>query len=93
MSVIDTPQAIAREVETPPGLFRRLFRQRQAKIGIGLTAAVVLLALLGPLLLRGPDGPVRVGSARQRRLLLNDGRGFVRDRTTGVSGRPSASVE
>ena len=27
------------------------------------------LGVLGPLLLRGPDGPVRVGSARQRRLL------------------------
>lgn len=56
MSVIDTPRAIAREVETPPGLLRRLFRQRQAKIGIALTAAVVLLALLGPLLLPWATG-------------------------------------
>jgi hypothetical protein len=32
-------------------------------------APVTVLGVLGPLLLRGPDGPVRVGSARQRRLL------------------------
>ena len=32
-------------------------------------ARVTALGVLGPLLLRGPDGPVRVGSARQRRLL------------------------
>ncbi|NKX56612.1 ABC transporter permease [Arthrobacter mobilis] len=56
MSVIDSPQIIAREVETPPGLFRRLIRQRQAKVGIGLAAAVVLLALLGPLLLPWATG-------------------------------------
>ncbi|MFD1210587.1 ABC transporter permease [Arthrobacter sp. GCM10027362] len=56
MSVIDSPQTIAREVETPPGLFRRLIRQRQAKVGIGLAAAVVLLALLGPLLLPWATG-------------------------------------
>ncbi|MCW2134382.1 MULTISPECIES: ABC transporter permease [Crystallibacter] len=56
MSVIDSPQDIAREVETPPGLLRRLVRQRQAKIGIALTGVVVLLAVLGPLLLPWATG-------------------------------------
>jgi predicted ATPase/DNA-binding SARP family transcriptional activator len=32
-------------------------------------AGVTALGVLGPLVLRGPDGPVRVGSTRQRRLL------------------------
>ncbi|MBA3575707.1 MAG: helix-turn-helix domain-containing protein, partial [Pseudonocardiales bacterium] len=27
------------------------------------------IGVLGPLLLSGPDGPIRLGSARQRRLL------------------------
>ncbi|MBT2597682.1 ABC transporter permease [Arthrobacter sp. ISL-72] len=51
MSVIDSPQLVEREVEAPPGLLRRLIRQRQAKIGVALTAAVVLIALFGPLVL------------------------------------------
>jgi DNA-binding SARP family transcriptional activator len=32
-------------------------------------AEVTALGVLGPLVLRGPDGPVRLGSSRQRRLL------------------------
>lgn len=51
MTAIDSPQTMTQETKAPPGLLRRLVGQRQAKIGIGLTAAVVLLALLGPVLL------------------------------------------
>ncbi len=43
-----TPTAI---VETPPGLWRRIIRQRQAKIGVALTAIVVFIALAGPAVL------------------------------------------
>lgn len=56
MSVIDSPQLVEREVEAPPGLLRRLIRQRQAKIGVALTAAVVLIALVGPLILPWATG-------------------------------------
>lgn len=46
---------------TPPtgttsGLLRRLLRQRQARVGLVLTGAVVLLAVLGPLLLPWATG-------------------------------------
>jgi peptide/nickel transport system permease protein len=51
MTAIDSPQIITLETKAPPGLFHRLVAQRQAKIGIGLTAAVVLLALAGPVIL------------------------------------------
>lgn len=51
MTAVDSPWIIITETKAPPGLFRRLVAQRQAKIGIGLTAAVVLCAVLGPLLL------------------------------------------
>lgn len=49
-------EEVLREVETPPGLFRRMMRQRQAKIGLVLTAVVVLTALAGPLLLPWATG-------------------------------------
>lgn len=52
----ESPGAIAREVETPPGLFRRMLRQKQAKIGIALTGTVVLVAVIGPLLLPWATG-------------------------------------
>jgi peptide/nickel transport system permease protein len=51
MTAIDSPQIITLETKAPPGLFRRLVAQRQAKIGIVLTAAVLLLALAGPVVL------------------------------------------
>ncbi|MDJ0336712.1 ABC transporter permease [Cryobacterium sp. PH31-O1] len=38
-------------VETPPGLLRRIIRQRQAKIGLVLTGLVVIVAVFGPLVL------------------------------------------
>lgn len=41
---------------TTAGLLRRLLRQRQARVGLVLTGAVVLLALLGPLLLPWATG-------------------------------------
>jgi peptide/nickel transport system permease protein len=48
MTTIDTAtEAIA----APPGLLRRIIRQRQAKIGLVLTGIVVLVAVVGPLLL------------------------------------------
>jgi peptide/nickel transport system permease protein len=56
MSVIDSPQLVEREVKAPPGLLRRLIRQRQAKIGVALTATVVLVALFGPLILPWATG-------------------------------------
>lgn len=52
----ESPGAVAREVETPPGLFRRMMRQKQAKIGMALTGAVVLVAVIGPLLLPWATG-------------------------------------
>ncbi|GAB3523574.1 ABC transporter permease [Arthrobacter monumenti] len=52
----ESPGAVAREIETPPGLFRRMIRQRQAKIGMALTGAVVLVAVIGPLLLPWATG-------------------------------------
>jgi peptide/nickel transport system permease protein len=61
MSTTNTPtdmpaDEIVREVETPPGLFRRMMRQRQAQVGLVLTAVVVLTALAGPLLLPWATG-------------------------------------
>ena len=38
-------------VETPPGLLRRIIRQRQAKIGLVFTGLVVIVAVFGPLVL------------------------------------------
>jgi peptide/nickel transport system permease protein len=46
----------AAHTTTPPGLLRRTFRRRQARIGAALTLVVVLIALLGPLL-----GPLLTG--------------------------------
>ena len=47
--------------------------RRRMSVSPGITtcddAGVTALGVLGPLVLRGPDGPVRLGSARQRRLL------------------------
>lgn len=52
MTTIDTPTPTqTAAVETPPGLWRRVIRQRQAKIGLALTALVVLVAVVGPALL------------------------------------------
>jgi len=52
MTTIDTQlEASAAVVDTPPGLLRRIVRQRQAKIGLVLTGIVVLVAVVGPLLL------------------------------------------
>jgi len=38
-------------VETPPGLLRRIMRQRQAKIGLVFTGLVVIVAVFGPFVL------------------------------------------
>ena len=47
--------------------------RRRTSVSPGITtcddAGVTALGVLGPLVLHGPDGPVRLGSARQRRLL------------------------
>ena len=48
--------AIDREVSAAPGLFRRMMRQKQAKIGAVLTGIVLLVALVGPLLLPWATG-------------------------------------
>ncbi len=48
---------------TTVGLLRRLLRQRQARVGLVLTGAVVLLALLGPLLLPWATGYTSTGFA------------------------------
>ena len=48
--------AIDREVSAAPGLFRRMMRQKQAKIGAVLTGVVLLVALVGPLLLPWATG-------------------------------------
>lgn len=48
--------AIDHEVSAAPGLFRRMMRQKQAKIGAVLTGIVVLVALVGPLLLPWATG-------------------------------------
>lgn len=47
---------VTSETGTTAGLLRRLLRQRQARVGLVLTGAVVLLALLGPLLLPWATG-------------------------------------
>ncbi|MDJ0375935.1 ABC transporter permease [Cryobacterium sp. PH31-L1] len=49
MTTIDTHSEPV--TDTPPGLMRRIIRQRQAKIGLVLTGIVVLVAIVGPLLL------------------------------------------
>ncbi|MEE2523592.1 ABC transporter permease [Pseudarthrobacter sp. J75] len=56
MSVIDSPRIVEQKAKTPERLLRRLLRQRQAKIGIALTAAVVVVALFGPLMLPWATG-------------------------------------
>ncbi|WP_424347414.1 ABC transporter permease [Kocuria sp. CH-021] len=48
---------------TTAGLLGRLLRQRQARVGLVLTGAVVLLALLGPLLLPWATGYTSTGFA------------------------------
>lgn len=47
---------VTSETGTTAGLLRRLLRQRQARVGLVLTGAVVLLALIGPLLLPWATG-------------------------------------
>lgn len=56
MSVDDRPAEVGRETKAPAGLFRRMVRQKQAKIGIVLAGIVVVLALVGPLLLPWATG-------------------------------------
>lgn len=56
MTVIDAPQLAERKAAAPPGLLRRLIRQRQAQIGLALTGTVVLVALFGPLILPWATG-------------------------------------
>jgi peptide/nickel transport system permease protein len=52
MTTIDThSETTTAALEAPPGLLRRIVRQRQAKIGLTLTGIVVLVAVIGPLLL------------------------------------------
>lgn len=51
MSAVETDEQVKKEIEAPPGLFRRMVRQRQAKIGIVLAGVIVIIALVGPLLL------------------------------------------
>jgi len=52
MSTIDTHTETPVTIdETPPGLLRRILRQRQAKVGLALTGVIVVLAVFGPLLL------------------------------------------
>jgi len=52
MTQIDThTETSPAVVETPPGLLRRIIRQRQAKIGLVLTGIVVVVAVFGPMLL------------------------------------------
>lgn len=62
-----TPEPPAHDVASEPGttagLLRRLLRQRQARVGLVLTGAVVLLALLGPLLLPWATGYTSTGFA------------------------------
>lgn len=48
---IEPDEETGSEIEAPPGLFRRMVAQRQAKIGMILAGIVVLAALAGPLLL------------------------------------------
>lgn len=56
MSVDDRPAKVGRETKAPAGLFRRMVRQKQAKIGIALAGIIVVLALVGPLLLPWATG-------------------------------------
>jgi peptide/nickel transport system permease protein len=52
MTTIDTHTETPVTIdETPPGLLRRIMRQRQAKVGLALTGTIVVLAVFGPLLL------------------------------------------
>lgn len=53
MTTLNTPITDTDAVieAAPPGLLRRIIRQRQAKIGLALTGLVVLVAVAGPLLL------------------------------------------
>lgn len=44
-------ETVTTVVETPPGLLRRIIRQRQAKIGLVFTGLVVVVAVFGPLVL------------------------------------------
>ncbi|WP_104177510.1 ABC transporter permease [Cryobacterium sp. Y50] len=48
MTTIDTP---TETIAAPPGLLRRIIRQRQARIGLAFTGIIVLVAVAGPLLL------------------------------------------
>lgn len=52
----ESPEAVSKEIETPPGLFRRMMKQKQAKIGMVLTGFIVLVAVVGPLLLPWATG-------------------------------------
>ncbi|WP_105036980.1 ABC transporter permease [Cryobacterium aureum] len=48
MTTIDTA---TETIAAPPGLLRRIIRQRQARIGLAFTGIIVLVAVVGPLLL------------------------------------------
>lgn len=64
MSTTDpAPEPPASGRGTTAGLLGRLLRQRQARVGLVLTGAVVLLALLGPLLLPWATGYTSTGFA------------------------------
>ena len=51
MSTVDDAVEQGVAVSRPPRLLARMMRQRQAKVGMVLTLAVLLVALAGPLLL------------------------------------------
>lgn len=48
---MDPDEQVGDEVESAPGLLRRMIAQRQAQVGIVLAGVVVLVAVVGPLLL------------------------------------------
>lgn len=51
MSVVTSPPPVTQNAVAPQGLLRRLFRQRQAKVGLALTGVIVCIALFGPMIL------------------------------------------
>ncbi|MGP9501684.1 ABC transporter permease [Specibacter sp. AOP5-B1-6] len=51
MSIVEAPLETPEELKSPPHLFVRMMRQRQAKVGMVLTVVVLAVALLGPVLL------------------------------------------
>ncbi len=51
MSVVTSAPPVTQNAVAPQGLLRRLFRQRQAKVGLALTGIIVCIALFGPMIL------------------------------------------